>query len=218
MNLFDRIKRRFSRQSAPMAPHIRTLPEPTRVNLAEREVHGGHFDHLPEWSTYTPAPPAWQLADIEEQSLWIDRLVAAHAERGGLDGLVPDLLDRLIHHRVDGTRQTIEDAHTQAKVVSRNLWEQAKQAQVEAASELFDLRQRLADAEEGYLAAYTVLTGAPPKRQPIVLDLAPVCITTQVAPTEVLAEPEAPTPGDPSDGDRSDTDPETDLPPLQLAR
>lgn len=185
MNLFERIKRRLSPRPVPIAP--RTLPEPARVNLSEREVHDEHFVRLPEWSTYTPAPPVWQLPDLDEQRRWVDQLVAAHAERGGLDGLVPDLLDRLIHHEMDEVRQTIEEAHTQATYQAQTMWEQAKLAQVRAAVELRDARSRFADADEGYIVAYTVLTGAPPARRVVALSVEPTCIATQVAPVGLPA-------------------------------
>lgn len=211
MTFLDRIKQVLRTRRPPT--RVRTLPDPARVNLADREIHDEHFMRLPEWSSYTPAPPVWQLPSIEEQRLWIDGLVESHAERGGLDGLVPDLLDRPIHHEMEELRQKLEDAHTQAKYTAQTLWEQAKRAQAQAGLELFDLRERLATAEQGYTAAYTVLTGSPPARAVPPAAVEPTCITTQVAPSAG-----AMTTGEASRVALADSSDEDEITPLHLAR
>lgn len=190
MTIRDRIKKILGSDRQP--PQSRTLPDPARVNLADREVHDRYFLRLAEWSSYTPAPPMWQLPDIEEQRLWIDGLIESHAERGGLDGLVPDLLDRPIHHEMAELRHKLDDAHTQAIYTAQTLWEQAKRAQAQAGVELSDLRQRAAIAEQGYAAAYSLLTGEPPASASTPMAAEPTCITTRVAPTvELPATPGA---------------------------
>lgn len=162
MTILDRIKQRL--RLHPRSAQSRALPDPAQVSLADSEMHDVHFMRLPEWSSYTSAPPMWQLSDIEQQRLWIDGLIESHAERGGLDGLVPDLLDRPIRHEMDELRHRLDDAHTQAAHTAQTLWEQAKRAQAQAAVELSALREALAKAEQGYAAAYLALTGEAPAR------------------------------------------------------
>ena len=93
------------RRPEPPRFHERALPEPTRVNLADAQVETDFFVRLPEWSSYGPNRAAWELPDQSGQEARYQQLIQEHAERGGLDGLVPDLMDRLIHEEMDELRR-----------------------------------------------------------------------------------------------------------------
>ncbi len=192
MNLFRLLSKRFSRPTASAG--TRTLPEPARVNLADQEVHDEHFVRLPEWSSYTPAPPVWQMPDAGAQRARIEALVAQHAQRGTLDGLVPDLLDREIHHEMEEVRTALDGAHTEAQAAAQRMWEQAKLAQVAAGREVANARERLSEAEDGYAHAYLILTGRMPARRAEPITVAPASITTEVAPIEPVTVTKMPTP------------------------
>lgn len=155
MTLRTWLLRRLTPQS-PDAP--RTLPRPVRVNLADIERHDGRFVVVPEWSSLSPAPPRWEIPEAGPQMAWIDGLVAAHAQSGTLDGLVPDLLDRLIAFKIDEVRAQIDEARVEGERLLQRLSEQAMMAQSALARETGEWKSRLAVAEAGYARAYEELT------------------------------------------------------------
>lgn len=183
----------FKGRSRPVSPEVRTLPETTQIDLADHEVHQEYFVWIRQWSTITPTVPAWQLPDAEEQRRWVEELVGAHAQAGDLDGLVPDLLDRLIHDKLDEVRTEIDGAHQVAQFHYRLLFEQGKRAQVQLAETLAGVRRQLRNAESGYAVAHEALTGRKPVDDVTPTSVMPVLIPTQTAPGGPISEG----PGDP---------------------
>ena len=172
------------RRPEPPRFHERALPEPTRVNLADEQVETDFFVRLPEWSSYGPNRVAWELPDQARQEARYQQLIQEHAERGGLDGLVPDLMDRLIHEEMDELRRRVDQAHEDAVGVLDYFHSFLVQ----------DRRGRLAVAEQGYAMAYEELTGetvAVPDQQPV--GIAPILTPTRVVPyqPQSLAREEA---------------------------
>ncbi len=169
------------RRPEPPRSRERALPEPTRVNLADEQIETDFFVRLPEWSSYGPNRVVWELPDQAIQEARYQQLIQEHAERGGLDGLVPDLMDRLIHEEMDELRRRVDQAHEDAVGMLDYFHEQAKLAQTRLSFLVQDRRGRLAVAEQGYATAYEELTGeaiAVPDRQPV--GVAPILIPTRV--------------------------------------
>ena len=162
MTFLDRLRRRLTRQ--PATPQPRTLSGPSRVNLADHTVHDDHVVHLKDWSSFAPPLPAWELPPADQQREWVERLIAAHAASGDLDGLVPDLVDRPIHDEMDELRQIVRDSHTQALNVEQFLVEQARAAESRVRAELAAWRAVYSEHTQGYDRAYVKLTGQQPRR------------------------------------------------------
>lgn len=186
MSLFRRLRRLINR---PDSGQSRTLPAPQRVRAADYQTSGEQFHHLIDWSTFTPAPPAWSLPDAAEHYQWIDDEISAHAERGTLDGLVPDLLDRQITGKISECVTEIEAAHVQALRQQQELHEQAKIAQTNLATQLSEVRRALAEAERGYERAYEFLTWEKPVRDLDPISVAPTLIRTEIARAAEADEP-----------------------------
>ena len=182
------------RRPEPPRARERALPEPKRVNLVDAQVETDFFVRLPEWSSYGPNRAAWELPDQAGQEARYQQLIQEHAERGGLDGLVPDLMDRLIHEEMDELRRRVDQAHEDAVGMLDYFHEQAKLAQTRLSFLVQDRRGRLAVAEQGYATAYEELTGeavAVPDQQPV--GIAPILTPTRVVPyqPQPLAREEA---------------------------
>lgn len=190
MSLMSRLKQLFTRRS-PQTPPIRSLPQPTRVHLADHEEHGRRFVRVPEWSSLSPAPPAWQIPDLASQCTWIDDIVASHQDRGSLDGFVPDLLDRGIHHQIREAEREVRAAHHQALYTEHYLYQQAKLAQHELNVELSAARAGLSEAEQGYVRAYEALTWERPAQDLTARAVEPALISNQTADVAPAGEPAA---------------------------
>lgn len=181
MNIFRRLKQLFVRQEPQSSEPIRTVPQPTRVRLADHEEGGRHFVRIPDWSSLSPAPPSWQIPALEQERLWIDGIIASHQERGSLDGFVPDLLGRDIHYRIQELECELRAAHQQALDTEQRLYLQAKTSQHAVAVELRDVRGQLARAEQGYARAYQALTWEEPARNLDEVSVEPALIPTRTS-------------------------------------
>ena len=180
MNFFRRLRELISTSNTPEGV-VRTLPTPVRARIADHETPGEQFTHIEDWSSFTPAPPSWELPDIAGQLLWIDGIITSHAEQGSLDGFVPDLLDRWIAHERREYREKIESAHTHARWTQQRLYEQAKIAQTTLAVKLIEAREELTEAERGYERAYEFLTWEKPVRAATPRVVNPALIQTEIA-------------------------------------
>lgn len=191
MGLLSRLRKRLGSSPADDAPRssARPLPEPIRGNLRDSEHATEHFTHVSEWDTWQPGDPAWQIPDIGQQVAWITDLVDAHAASGDLDGLVPDLLDREIHHRMDEVREGIDAASVHSRWTEQILFEQAKLNQHELSHKLKERVAALETLQGQYRQAYEFLTGRAPALPTHPLVTRPTLIPTEVADHRPVPEP-----------------------------
>ncbi|TRY16874.1 hypothetical protein FOJ82_13455 [Tessaracoccus rhinocerotis] len=183
MSFFSRLRSLFRGQPAPATPRPldRTLPPPTRIALSDVEEDSEHFSHIKDWATLSPGDPAWELPEIGQQFAWISERIQGHADSGGLDGLVPDLMDREIHHEMAELRDKIRSADVQCHKVEARLFEQAKLAQSQVAGKVSQARSDLQTAYAAYTATYETLTGRRPVLPEVPLTVRPILINTEKA-------------------------------------
>lgn len=159
MNIFSWFRRNRKRKTEP---EFRAFPKPIRVQLDDVQLHSDHFVRLPEWSVYRPVPVSWEIPNFAVQRKEIEKRIQRHAKKGTLDGLVPDLLDREIHHRCAEISSRIDAAHEQAVLQLTYYYEQGKLAQTDLTERVKELRKRQARSEREYRRAWLELTGEEP--------------------------------------------------------
>ena len=164
----------FRRSTKKTEPESRIMPKPIQVNLSDVSVHTGGFTRFLDWDTYHPIPVSWEIPDLEIQVREIEDRILAHASAGTLDGLVPDLLDREIHHNCAEIRERIDAARERNLRQLTEFREQAECTKADLMLRVEELRRRRARSEREFDKAWQELTGeAPAIPEPSTVQTAP---------------------------------------------
>ena len=157
MSLFDRFRKQSKADASE--PQQRALPRPARVDLGDILTHDAHFERLLEWAYYGATRPSWEIPSEAEMQERVEAMIDEHAAKGTLDGLVPDLLDRLIQARIDEVKAKVRETHEQALLQLGRFQEQAVVARTEVTEKLAEVHHRQMLAQDEYRDAWEQLTG-----------------------------------------------------------
>lgn len=158
MSILSRLRRTPKKSE----PETRIMPKPVQVRMSDVSTHTGGFTQILEWDTYHPIPVSFEIPELEVQVREIEKRILAHAAAGALDGLVPDLLDREIHHRCAEIKARIDTARERNLRQLTEFCEQAKRVQADLRMRAEDLRRRRARSQREFDKAWEELTGEAP--------------------------------------------------------